>query len=79
MTTDEDEIKHLTKESVLYFISQHAKNSTIKRSDFVKCILSDANRRTQNEVIKQTKDTLKKVSILISNNYCILLLYLINF
>ncbi|XKL61292.1 hypothetical protein PGB90_008349 [Kerria lacca] len=61
MTTDEDEIKHLTKESVLYFISQHAKNSTIKRSDFVKCILSDANRRTQNEVIKQTKDTLKKV------------------
>ncbi|KAK7602186.1 hypothetical protein V9T40_009627 [Parthenolecanium corni] len=56
-----DEVTRYVQESVLYFLSQHSKNSTIKRLDYAKAILTDTGRRMQNEVIKQTKKVLKLI------------------
>lgn len=58
-----DEVTRYVQESVLYFLSQHSKNSTIKRLDYAKAILTDTGRRMQNEVIKQTKKVLKLVRV----------------
>lgn len=61
---NQDEVDRYVQESVLYFLSQHSKNSTIKRADYAKAILTDTGRKMQNEVIKQTKKVLKMVCLL---------------
>lgn len=64
---NEEEVDRFTEESVLYFLSQHSKNATIRRPDYVKTVLTDTNRRMQNEVLKRTRSTLKRVRILYVN------------
>ncbi len=66
---DEREVVRKTTEAVSYFLTEHCKNATIKRSDLGKRVLGEANRRTQNEVIKRTKELLKKVKILYNSSH----------
>lgn len=62
MDVDDQDFDRLVQECSLYLLNKHTSNGPIKRTDIVKTLLYDVNRKTQNEAIKKAREVLKRVS-----------------
>lgn len=60
---EETEIERCAEQCVLYILSQHMKNSTIKRTDLVKAVIPDQSRKNVKSILDKAKRLLKAVSI----------------
>lgn len=59
---DDIDVDDYAGQVVLYLLTQHCRNATIKKPDLMKAVLPDMARRNVKAIIDEAKKTLKKVS-----------------
>lgn len=58
----EAEIERYSEQCVLYILSQHQRNETIRRNDLVKSVLPEHLRRSAKTILTNAQEMLKVVS-----------------